>query len=104
MTDTVGLQHFLILSALLLVLGLFAILTRRNAIAVLMGVELVLNAANINFIAFTKYGGINMNGQMAAIFIIVVAAAEAAVALAIVLSIYRTFQSVNVAKVNTLRD
>lgn len=104
MTFTVGLPHFLLLSALLLVLGLFAILTRRNAIAVLMGIELVLNAANINFIAFTKYGGINLSGQMAAIFVIVIAAAEAAVALAIVLNIYRVFQSVNVAKINTLRD
>lgn len=104
MTFTVGLPHFLFLSALLLVLGLFAILTRKNTIAVLMGIELVLNAANINFIAFTKYGGINLNGQMAAIFVIVIAAAEAAVALAIVLNIYRVFQSVNVAKVNTLRD
>jgi NADH-quinone oxidoreductase subunit K len=104
MTFTVGLPHFLFLSALLLVLGLFAILTRKNAIAVLMGIELVLNAANINFIAFTRYGGINLNGQMAAIFVIVVAAAEAAVALAIVLNIYRVFQSVNVAKVNTLRE
>lgn len=101
---TVGLPHFLILAAVLLVLGLFAILTRKNAIAVLMGVELVLNAANINFIAFSRYGGVNLSGQMAAIFIIVIAAAEAAVALAIVLNIYRVFQSVNVAKVNTLRD
>lgn len=104
MTFTVGLPHFLFLAALLLVLGIFAILTRKNAIAVLMGVELVLNAANLNFIAFSKYGGMNLTGQMASIFIIVIAAAEAAVALAIVLNIYRVFQSVNIAKVNTLRD
>lgn len=104
MPSFVGLPHFLILAAILLVLGIFAILTRKNAIAVLMGVELVLNATNINFIAFSRYGAINLSGQMASIFIIVIAAAEAAVALAIVLNMYRVFQSVNVAKVNTLRD
>jgi len=101
---SVGLNHFLVVSAILFVLGLFAMLTRKNAITVLMGIELILNAANINFIAFSRYGGINMGGQMSAIFVIVLAACEAAVALAIVLNIYKNFQSVNVSEVDRLRD
>ena len=100
----VGLEHFLILGAILFVLGIFAMLTRKNAIAVLMGIELILNAANINFVAFTHYGAVNLGGQMAAIFVIVIAACEAAVALAIVLNLYKRFQSVNVAQVHELRD
>ncbi len=100
----VGLPHFLILSAILLVLGIFTMLTRRNAIAVLMGIELILNAANINFIAFTRYGAINLGGQVIAIFVIVMAASEAAVALAIVLNLYRRQGSVNVREANKLRD
>lgn len=104
MIPEVGLQHFLVLSAILFVLGSFAMLTRRNAIGVLMGIELILNSAALNFVAFTRYGGVNLGGQMAAMFIIVIAAAEAAVALAIVVNIYRTFHSVNVSKVSTLRD
>jgi NADH-quinone oxidoreductase subunit K len=100
----VGLTHFLILSALLFVLGIFVMLTRKNAIAVLMGIELILNAANINFVAFTRYGAVNLGGQMTAIFVIVIAVCEAAVALAIVLNVYKRFQSVNVAEVHALRD
>jgi NADH-quinone oxidoreductase subunit K len=100
----VGLNHFLILGAVLFVLGIFTMLTRKNAIAVLMGIELILNAANINFIAFTRYGAVNLDGQMTAIFVIVMAACEAAVALAIVLNFYRRSQSVNVANANKLRD
>ena len=63
-------------------------MTRRNGIAVLMGVELILNAANLNFIAFSRFGGMNMDGHIFALFVIVLAAAEAAVALAIVINIY----------------
>jgi NADH-quinone oxidoreductase subunit K len=100
----VGLQHFLVLSAILLVLGIFVMLTRKNAIAVLMGIELILNAANINFVAFTRYGAINLGGQVTAIFVIVMAACEAAVALAIVLNLYKRFQSVNIAQVHELHD
>ena len=100
----VGLNHFLALSAVLLVLGIFTMLTRKNAIAVLMGIELILNAANINFVAFTKYGAVNLGGQMTAIFVIVIAACEAAVALAIVLNLYRRRQTINVAEANKLHD
>ena len=100
----VGLHHYLIVSAILFSLGLFAIMTRRNAILVLMGIELLLNSANINFIAFAKYGGLRMDGQMFAIFVIILAAAEAAIALAIVLNIYHRFNTVNVDEVNSLKE
>ena len=100
----VQLAHFLIVSAVLFALGIFAIMTRRNAILVLMGVELVLNAANINFVAFSRYGGTTLDGQAAAVFVIILAAAEAAVALAIVLNIYHRFHTVNVDEVSHLKE
>ncbi len=100
----VGLSHFLIVSAILFALGIYGIATRRNAILVLMGVELVLNAANINFIAFSRYGGVNFDGQVAAIFVIILAAAEAAIALAIVLNIYHRFQTVNVDEISHMKE
>ncbi|MFA6438217.1 MAG: NADH-quinone oxidoreductase subunit NuoK, partial [Bacteriovoracaceae bacterium] len=77
---------------------------RRNAIMVLMGVELILNSANINFLAFSRFGGMNIEGQMAAIFVIILAAAEAAIALAIVLNIYKRFHTVNVDEISFLKD
>lgn len=100
----VGLAHFLIVSAILFALGIYAIATRRNAIMVLMGVELVLNAANVNFIAFSRYNAMNLDGQVAAVFVIILAAAEAAVALAIVLNIYHRFQTVNIDEVSALKE
>ncbi len=101
---TITLTHFLLVSAILFSLGLFAVITRRNAIMVLMGVELILNSANINFLAFSRYSGMNIEGQMAAIFVIILAAAEAAVALAIVLNIYKRFNTVNVDEISILKD
>lgn len=99
-----ALSHYLVLSALLFSLGLFAVLTRRNAILVLMGIELILNSANINFIAFSRYSTGTFDGQLIAIFVIILAAAEAVVALAIVLNIYQTFQTVNVDEISQLKD
>ena len=99
-----GLTHFLIVSALLFSMGIFAILTRRNAVMVLMGIELVLNAANINFIAFSRYTTGAFDGQVVAIFVIILAAAEVAIALAIVLNIYQNFNTVNVDDINQLKD
>jgi NADH-quinone oxidoreductase subunit K len=99
-----GLTHFLIISALLFSMGIFAILTRRNAVMVLMGIELVLNAANINFIAFSRYTTGTFDGQVIAIFVIILAAAEVAIALAIVLNIYQNFNTVNVDDINQLKD
>jgi len=100
----VGLNHFLFVSATLFSLGILGIVTRKNAIMVLMGIELILNAANINFVAFTKYGNFGLQGQLIALFVIVLAAAEAAVALAIVLNIYKTFSTVNVDEIDTLKE
>lgn len=99
-----GLTHFLIVSGLMFSMGIFAILTRRNAVMVLMGIELVLNAANINFIAFSRYTTGTFDGQVIAIFVIILAAAEVAIALAIVLNIYQNFNTVNVDDINQLKD
>ncbi|MDQ7053352.1 MAG: NADH-quinone oxidoreductase subunit NuoK [candidate division KSB1 bacterium] len=98
----VGLNHFLVLSALLFVLGLLAVLTKKNAVTVLMGIELILNAANINFIAFSRYADTDLDGQLFALFVIITAAAGAAVALAIVLNIYKQMRSVNLDEADTL--
>lgn len=100
----IGLNHFLILSAILFGLGIFGIVTRKNAIMVLMGLELILNSANINFIAFSRYGGMNFEGHIAAMFVIVLAAAEVAVALAIVLNIYQNYKHINVDEINKLKE
>jgi NADH-quinone oxidoreductase subunit K len=100
----VQLAHYLIVSALLFSLGIYGIVTRKNAILVLMGVELVLNAANINLVAFSRYGAVNLDGQVAAVFVIILAAAEAAIALAIVLNIYHRFQTVNVDEISALKE
>jgi NADH-quinone oxidoreductase subunit K len=102
--ENIGLNHFLIISVLLFSMGIFGIITRRNAVMVLMGIELILNASNINFIAFSKYGNFGYNGQVMALFVIVLAAAEAAIALAIVLNIYKTFSTVNVDEIDRLKD
>jgi len=99
----VGLEHFLTVGALLFGLGIFAVMTRRNAVGLLMGVELILNAANVNFVAFARYVEHGLDGQVVAAFVIVLAAAEAAVALAIVLAMYRNFGTVHVDAVDRLR-
>lgn len=99
----IGLNHYLVISAALFSLGIIGILTRKNAVLVLMGVELMLNAANLNLVAFSRFSTSNINGQIFAIFVIVVAAAEAAVALAIVLSMYRIIRSVNLDRADTLK-
>jgi NADH-quinone oxidoreductase subunit K len=101
---TVGLTHFLVVSSLLFSLGLYAIITRKNAIMILMGIELILNSANINFVAFSRFGNFDYSGQLIALFVIVLAAAEAAIALAIVLNIYKNLSTVNVNEIDNLRD
>jgi NADH-quinone oxidoreductase subunit K len=100
----VGLNHFLVVSTFLFAMGIYAIVTRKNAIMVLMGVELILNSANINFIAFTHFGNFGLQGHLIALFVIVLAAAEAAIALAIVLNIYKTLSTVNIDEVDSLKD
>ena len=97
-----SLDSYLFISAMLFCLGVFGVVTRRNAIAVLMGVELILNAAIINFIAFSKFNGMNFEGHIFGLLVIVLAAAEAAVALAIVINIYNNMNSINVDDVSEL--
>jgi len=99
----IGLNHYLVLSAVMLSLGIFTVLSRRNAIVILMGVELIVNGAALNFVAFGRYVAADVSGQLVAVFVIVLAAAEAAVALAIVLAIFRNFQTVHVDQVDRLR-
>ncbi len=100
----VTLTHFLVISSILFSLGLYGIITRKNAVMVLMGVELILNASNINFIAFARFGNFGLHRQLFALFVIVLAAAEAAIALAIVLNVYKTFVNINVDEIDNLRD
>lgn len=99
----IALQHYLLLSAALFSLGIFGVLTRKNAVNVLMGIELILNSANINLIAFSRYSSHGLDGQMFAVFVIVVAAAEVAVALAIVLTMYGLLKTVSLDQADTLR-
>ncbi len=99
----IGLTHYLVISAALFSLGVMGVLTRKNAVNVLMGVELILNSANLNLVAFSKYSAGNLSGQIFAIFVIVVAAAEAAVGLAVVLSMYRLIKTVNLDRADTLK-
>jgi NADH-quinone oxidoreductase subunit K len=101
---SVGLPHFLTVSAALFALGLFAVMSRRNAVGILMGVELMLNASNINFVAFSRHVEHGIDGQIRGAFVIVLAAAEAAVALAIVLAMYRNFGTVNADTVQSLKQ
>lgn len=100
----VGLNHYLILSAVLFCIGIFGVLTRRNAIGILMSIELMFNAVNINFVAFSKFVTPGeFVGQIFAIFVITIAAAEATVGLAIVLLIYRNFKGINVDNINIMK-
>ena len=98
-----SLQHFLVLSAILFCLGLFCVLTRRNAIGILMGIEMILNSANLNYVAFARYNGGAYDGQIFAIFVIMLAAAEAAVGLAIIIAVFRHRQTVNADDLRLLR-
>lgn len=91
----IGLNHYLVLSAILFTIGLSGVLLRRNLIVVLMCVELMLNAVNISFIAFSKYN-FNFQGQVMVFFVMTIAAAEAAVGLAIIVSIFKRFKEVNI--------
>ncbi len=101
---TVPLSWYLIFATALFSIGFFVVLVRRNAIAVLMGVELMLNAVNINLVAFWRYlTPADLSGQIFVVFVFAVAAAEAAVGLALMISIYRTRKSINVDELNELK-
>jgi len=98
------LNTYLYIAAILFAIGVFGVMTRRNGIAVLMGVELILNAANINFVAFSRFGGMNFDGHIFGLLIIVLAAAEAAVALAIVINIYNNLSTINVDEASMIKE
>ena len=101
---TIELYHYLLLGALLFVTGAVCMATKRNAIGVLMGVELVLNGATVNFVAFANYNpAFEVEGQVFALFVIVMAAAEAAVALAIVLNFYNNHATVDIDTAEELK-
>jgi NADH-quinone oxidoreductase subunit K len=94
----------MVIGAGLFCVGIFMVLSKRNAIQVLIGIELMLNAAVLNMVAFGRFDKFNNNGQMFALFAIVLAAATTAVALAIILNVYRRFKTIDPNKVDKLRD
>jgi NADH-quinone oxidoreductase subunit K len=94
--------HYLVLGAALFLLGVIGVLTRRNVVVVLMSIELILNAVNLNLVAFSRYWG-GLHGQVFAIFVITDAAAEAAVGLGILIAFFRNKETVNVDEVNLLK-
>jgi len=101
---TIGLDHYLLLSAVLFVAGLFTMTTKRNAIGILIGVELVLNSAALNFVAFDRYlGPGRLDGKITALFVIVLAAAEAAIAVGICINLYKNVGTVDVDRASRLR-
>jgi len=104
MTCNIGLSHYLVLGAILFAIGIFGVLTRRNIIGILMSIELIFNATNINLVAFNHFvhGG-SLTGQGFAVFVITLAAAEAVVGLALVLAIYRNLRTSYVEKMNLLK-
>lgn len=91
----VGLAHYLVLSAILFVIGMAGVLLRRNAIVMLMSIELMLNAVNLSFVAFSRYLGL-LEGQIMVFFVMTIAAAEAAVGLALVVAIFKRFKEINI--------
>jgi NADH:ubiquinone oxidoreductase subunit K len=99
---TVGLEHFLVLSAVLFSIGLYGALAKKNVVVILICIEIMLNAVNIAMVAFSRYGNI-LTGQVFAIFIMVVAAAEVAIGLAIIIAIYRSRGTVDVEKTDLMK-
>ena len=102
MSLTPGLHHYLVVSAMLFSLGLLGVLARRNLLVIYMGLELMLNAANLALVAFSRFNA-NLNGQVMVFFIITVAAAEVAVGLALIVALYRKHQSAHVEDLTSLK-
>ena len=104
----IGLQHYLLVGAALFCAGLVAVMSRRNAVAILIGIELMLNAANVNLVAFDHFrgkaaGAPVIDGQLFALFVLVIAAAEAAVALALILNVFDTRDRIDVDELDMLK-
>ena len=94
---------YFLVSAILFLCGILTILTRRNAIYILLGVELILNSAGLNFVAFSRFGGLGIDGHIFTIFIIIRAASEAAVALAIILQIFHHYKTIDLTETNLMK-
>jgi len=104
----IPIEYWLVFSSLLFAIGAYGVMSKKNAIVVLMSIEIMLNAANINFVAFSSYhttlhGVADASGQVFALFSIAIAAAEVAVGLGIILAVYRRYQTIDVDKINVLR-
>jgi NADH-quinone oxidoreductase subunit K len=95
---------FLVMAAILFGLGVYTVCTRSNAVGYLMGIELILNAASLNFITFAHFNGNDVDGQIFALFVIALAACESVIALAIVLGVYRSYRSIDTMNVATLKE
>ena len=100
----ITLTHFLLVSVCLFCIGLYAILAKRNAIMILIGIEFIINAAILNLVAFGRYDKLHYGGQVFALFAIVLAAAAVAVGLAIILNVYRKYKTINPENITDLRD
>jgi len=100
----IPLSHYLFISAALFSIGIYAVLSKRNAILVLIGIEFMLNAAILNFVAFSKYDKFSASGQVFALFAIVLAAAAVAVSLAIILNVYKYYKTIDPTKIDKLKD
>lgn len=98
----VGLEHYLVVSALLFSIGLFGVITRRNLILIYMSLELMLNAANLALVAFSRFNN-NLDGQLMAVFVVAVAASEVAVGLALIVALFRRRQTTDVKDIATLK-
>ncbi len=99
----VGLTGYLVMAAAIFSAGLVTVMARRNAVAILIGIELMLNAANLNLVAFDRFGPLEINGQVFALFVLAIAAAEAAVALAIILNVFDSRDRIDVDQIDALK-
>jgi NADH-quinone oxidoreductase subunit K len=103
MQDTIHIEHFLTIGAILFSIGIAIVLVKKNIIAILMGIELMFNAANINLVALSQYDAAQIEGQILTLFIVIIAAAEAAIALAIIVKVVRSYQTTDIDELNKLK-
>ena len=99
----IGLYHYLMVGAILFTFGVVCIVSRRNAVGILIGIELALNAANLNLIAFARYCDTGIDGQILAVFVIILAACEAAIALAILINMFALFGAIDVDRTKQMK-
>lgn len=102
--NPIGLTTYLFVGATLFCLGLFCVLTRRNSVGILIGIELILNACNVNIVAFSRFAGNDIGGHIWAILVIILAASEAVIFLALLMAVYQNFETIDVDQISRLRD